>query len=114
MAVATVTLRPGIEQAYVEGKYVCDASPSATNINVGFAPSRVELIDATSMTTFTIWTSDMPAGQGLKNVSGTQSAISSSGVTSVGSTDGVNFGFSIGTDAGVQVASHTWTFRAYR
>lgn len=111
MAVATVTIRPGINSAFVEGKYVCDASPSNTNINVGFVPSRVEVINATDRDVSLVWTSDMADGGGITDAG---AAVSSGGITPVPHTDGINHGFLIGTDAAVQEASKTYTFRAYR
>lgn len=111
MAVAVVTIRPGISPAFVEGKYVCDASPSNTNINVGFVPSRVEVINATDRDVSLVWTSDMPDASGITDAG---AAVSSGGITPVPHTDGTNHGFLIGTDASVQEASKTYTFRAYR
>lgn len=111
MAVAVVTIRPSISTAFVEGKYVCDASPSATNINVGFVPSRVEVVNATDRDVSLVWTSDMPNASGITDAG---SAVSSGGITPVAHTDGTNHGFLIGTDATVQEASKTYTFRAYR
>lgn len=111
MAVATVTIRPSISSAFVEGKYVCDASPSDTNINVGFVPSRVELVGATDRDVSLVWTSDMADGGGLTAAGG---AVASGGVTPVGQNDGTNHGFLIGTNASAQEANKTYTFRAYR
>ena len=66
MAVATVTIRPSLPfAAFVEGKYVCDASPSLTYINCGFVPSRVEVINVTDKDVLTIWTSDMANGTAM-------------------------------------------------
>ena len=111
MAVAVVTIRPGINSAFVEGKYVCDASPSATNINVGFVPSRVEVINATDRDVSLVWTSDMADGTGITDAG---AAVASGGITPVAQTDGTNHGFLVGTDASVQEANKTYTFRAYR
>lgn len=111
MAVATVTIRPGINTAFVEGKYVCDASPSATNINVGFVPSRVEVVNATDKDVSLVWTSDMADASGITDAG---AAVTSGGITPVAQTDGTNHGFLVGTDAAVQEASKTYTFRAFR
>lgn len=111
MAVATVTLRPAISPAFVEGKYVCDSSPSNTNINIGFVPSRVEVINATDKDAGLVWTSDMTDGHGISLAA---AAVTSGGITPVAHTDGTNHGFLIGTNANVQEASKTFTFRAYR
>lgn len=116
MAVAVVTINPTIGRAaYVTGKYVCDAAPSATNINIGFVPSRVEVANITDSTTFSFYTSDMAAGTGVKVVAAAGPvAIASGGITAVTQTDGTNHGFSIGTDAGVQIANKTFSFIAFR
>lgn len=111
MAVATVTYRPGINTAFVEGKYVCDASPSNTNINCGFVPSRVEVVNATDTDVSCTWTSDMAAGTGITDAG---AAVASGGITAVAQTDGTNHGFLIGTDASVQENAKTYTWRAYR
>ncbi len=111
MAVAVVTIRPSNTSAFVEGKYVCDASPSNTNINVGFVPSRVVVINATDKDVSLTWTSDMTDGHGITDAG---AAVTSGGITPVAHTDGTNHGFLIGTDAAVQEASKTYTFIAYR
>lgn len=111
MAVATVTIRPGINSAFVEGKYVCDGTPSATYINVGFVPSRVVIVSATDADVGLTWTKDMADGYGMTDAG---AAVTSGGVTPVAQTDGTNHGFQVGTDASVQEASKTYTFIAYR
>ena len=111
MAVATVTIRPGINSAFVEGKYVCDGTPSATNINVGFVPSRVVVTNATDADVSLTWTKDMADGYGITDAG---AAVTSGGITPVAQTDGTNHGFQVGTDASVQEASKTYTFIAYR
>lgn len=111
MAVATVTIRPSNTSAFVEGKYVCDSSPSETYINVGFVPTRVEVINATDKDVSLVWTSDMSDGHGITDAG---AAVTSGGITPVAQTDGTNHGFKVGTDASVQEASKTYTFRAYR
>ena len=114
MAVATVTIRPSLPfAAFVEGKYVCDASPSLTYINCGFVPSRVEVINVTDKDVLTIWTSDMANGTAM-TITTAAAAVASGGITPVDGTDGTNHGFSVGTDASVQEASKTFTFRAFR
>lgn len=111
MAVATVTIRPSNNPSSVEGKYVCDSSPSATYINVGFVPSRVEVVNATDKDVSLVWTSDMADASGITDAG---AAVTSGGITPVAQTDGTNHGFLVGTDASVQEASKTYTFRAYR
>ena len=111
MAVAVVTLRPGISSGFVTGKYVCDASPSATNINVGFVPSMVKVTNATDADVSCTWTSDMTAGHGITDAG---AAITSGGITPVAHTDGTNHGFLVGTDASCQEANKTYTFIAHR
>lgn len=109
MAAATVTIYPNkIPGGPTFFKYVCDSSPSATNINIGFVPSYIRVWNATDGDQFAEFSTSMAAGKGLKNVAGTQAQMASGGFTLVQQTDGTNHGFSIGTDAGVQEASKTW------
>lgn len=111
MAAATVTIRPSNSPSFVEGKYVCDASPSATYINVGFVPSRVLVINATDKDVSLMWTSDMADASGITDAG---AAVTSGGITPVAQTDGTNHGFLVGTDASVQEASKTYSFIAFR
>lgn len=112
MAVATVTLKPGINNAaFVTGKYVCDATPSNTNINVGFVPSMVKVTNATDTDVSCTWTEDMAAGAGITDAG---AAVASGGITPVAHTDGTNHGFLVGTDASCQEANKTYSFIAYR
>lgn len=111
MAIATVTYRPGIAVAFVEGKYVCDSSPSNTNVNCGFVPSRVEVINATDADVGLTWTSDMANGTGITDAG---VAVSSGGITPVAQTDGTNHGFLVGTDASIQENAKTYSWIAYR
>lgn len=111
MAVATVTLRPGISVGFVTGKYVCDSSPSTTNINVGFVPSMVKVTNATDTDVSCTWTADMANGTGITDAG---AAVASGGITPVAHTDGTNHGFTVGTDASCQEASKTYNFIAYR
>lgn len=107
MAVATVTLYPSISPGVVRFKYVCDGTPSATNINVGFVPSFVMVWNVTDKDAVTIWSTAMADGTGI--TWGTAAAaVSSGGITPVAQTDGTNHGFQVGTDASVQEASDTF------
>jgi hypothetical protein len=111
MAVATVTIRPNISVACVEGKYVCDASPSLTYINVGFVPSMVTVWNASDKDTSLTWTKEMADDSGITDAG---AAVTSGGIIPVAQTDGTNHGFSVGTDASCQEASKTFNFRAWR
>ena len=111
MAVATVTIRPGLPGGPTTGKYVCDSSPSATNINVGFVPSYVKVWTATDLDTSLEWTADMADASGITDAG---AAVSSAGITPVAHTDGTNHGFLVGTDASCQEASDTFHFIAFR
>ena len=112
MAVATVTLRPGVQNAaFVTGKYVCDAAPSNTNINVGFVPAMVKVTNATDLDVSCTWTEDMAAGTGITDAG---AAVASGGITPVAQTDGTSLGFLVGTDASCQEALKTYSFIAYR
>lgn len=111
MAEATVTYRPGIATAFMQGKYVCDASPSLTYINCGFVPSRVMVINTSDNDVSLTWTSDMADGTGITDAG---AAVASGGITPVAQTDGTNHGFSVGTDASCQEASKTYSWIAFR
>lgn len=114
MAVATVTIRPSIAGAsFVTGKYVCDSSPSLTNINVGFVPSLVQVWNVTDRDVVTVWSEDMSDGQAI-TWGAAATAVASGAISKVQQTDGTNHGFSVGTDASVQEASKTFGFIAYR
>ena len=114
MAVATVTIRPSIAgAAVVTGKYVCDSSPSLTNINVGFRPSVVDVWNVTDKDVVTVWSEDMADGTAI-SWGTAATAIASGAISPVTHADGTNFGFSVGTDASVQEASKTFGFKAYR
>lgn len=112
MAAAVVTYRPGLGMtAFSEGRYVTDGSPVATNINCGFVPSRVEIVNASDLDASAVWTSDMANGTAIDD---TGAAIASNGITPVAQTDGVNHGFLVGTSTVINEASKTFTWRAYR
>lgn len=110
MAVAVVTLRPGINaMSFVEGKYVCDASPSTTTINCGFVPSRVKVVNATDNDVSCEWSKDMANGTGITDAG---VAVASGGITPID--DSTAQGFSVGTDASCQEASKTYSWIAHR
>ncbi len=112
MGASVVTLRQGISAGnWVEGKYAVHATPEATNIYVGFVPTRVEVVNATDEDAGGSWTSDMANGTAMDE-DGT--AIASNGITPIQHTDPVGAGFTVGTDANLLEASKTYTFRAYR
>lgn len=113
MAVAVVTIRPSIAEGIVTGKYVCDASPTTTNIDCGFLPSYVEVWNVTDKTVWTCWSQDMANDTAL-TINTAAAAVASGGITPVDQTDGTHLGFKVGTDASVQVASKTFGFRAWR
>lgn len=110
MAVAVVTIYPNkVPGGPTMFKYVCDAAPSATNINIGFVPSYVRVWNSTDGDRFAEFSTAMAAGKGIKTVNASSpTQIASGGFTLVQQTDGTNHGFSVGTDAGVQVASKTF------
>ena len=97
MAVATVVLSPTPFVGVVKFKYTCDASPSATNINLGFVPSLVVGWNVTAM-----------------NITTAAAAIASGRITPVAQTDCTNHGFQLGTDASVQEASKVFEGYAIR
>jgi len=111
MAVGTVTLRPGLPGGPVTGKLVCDASPSATNVNLGFVPSYFKITNATDCDVSLTWTPDMADATGITDAG---AAVASGGITPVPQTDGTNHGVLVGTDASCQEASKTYHFIAFR
>ncbi len=112
MAVATVTLRPSIAvSSFVTGKYVCDGTPSASYINIGFVPSYVKVWNADDKDVSLEWSKDMADASGITDAG---AAVTSGGITPVAQTDGTNHGFMVGTDASCQEASKTYNFIAYR
>lgn len=111
MAVGTVTLRPGLPGAPTTGKLVCDASPSATYIDLGFVPTYFKIWNATDGDVSLEWTPDMPDASGITDAGAN---VSSQGITPVAQTDGTHHGVLVGTDASCQEASKTYSFVAFR
>lgn len=105
MAVATINhIKAGPWHGCVKFKYTCDASPSATNLNLGFVPSFVLLWNVTDKDVLTFWSEGM-ADATASTITTATAAVSSGGITPVAQTDGTNHGILIGTDASVQEAS---------
>lgn len=113
MAVATVVLSPTPFVGVVKFKYTCDASPSATNINLGFVPSFVIGWNVTDKDQFYMWSEGMANGTAMTTTTAA-AAVASGGITPVAQTDGTNHGFQIGTDASVQKASKVFEGFAIR
>lgn len=111
MAAGVVTIRAGLPGSPVTGKIVHDASPVATNVNLGFVPSYFKIWNSTDEDTSLEWTSDMAAGTGVTDAG---VAVASGGITAVAQTDGTNHGVLVGTDASCQEASKTFSFLAFR
>jgi hypothetical protein len=113
MAVATVTLRSSIAPGIVHGKYVCDSSPTATPINIGFVPSIVYVWNVTDKDVVSVWSQDMADATAI-TITTAAAAVAANGITPIAQTDGTNHGFQVGTDASVQEASKTFGFMAIR
>lgn len=112
MGDSVVTIRPGISAgSFVEGKYVVHATPAATYLDIGFVPSRIEIVNVTDQDAGAVWTKDMAAGTAMDE-DGTQ--IASNGITAVEQTDGTHHGVLIGTDSNILEASKTYSFTAWR
>ena len=111
MAAGVVTIRPGIAPGIVTGRVVHDASPVATNVNIGFVPSYFKIWNSTDLDTSLEWTSDMAAATGITDAG---IAVATQGITAVQQTDGTNHGVLVGTDASCQEASKTFSFVAFR
>ncbi|MGL5936012.1 MAG: hypothetical protein ACRCZI_10395 [Cetobacterium sp.] len=113
MAASIVTLRPSISPGMVTGRYVCDAAPTLTNINIGFVPSFVEVWNITDGDTYSFWSEDMAANTCI-SITTAAATVGSGSIAPVAHTDGTNLGFSVGTNVAVQEALKTWGFRATR
>lgn len=113
MAVATVTIYPAVSPGHVCFKYVCDGTPTATPINIGFVPRFVQVWNVSDKDTVTIWSAAMADATGITTTTAA-AAVSSGGITPIAHTDGTNHGFQVGTDASVQEASDTWEGFALR
>lgn len=113
MAVATVNhIKAGPWHGCVKFKYTCDASPSATNLNLGFVPAFVILWNVTDKDVVTIWSEGM-ADATACSWGTAATAVASGGITPVAQTDGTNHGILLGTDNSVQEASKVFEGYAF-
>lgn len=85
-----------------------EGTGSAINIQCGFSPDYVRLINIDGDATLD-WTSDMTDGEGYKFVAaGTNAQIATGGITPyAGTVGGDNAGFTIGADADVNASAET-------
>lgn len=113
MAVATVVISPSFVPFLVKFKYTCDASPTATPINIGFVPSCVVLWNVTDKDVVTIWSEGMADATAI-TITTASAAVAANGVTPNAQTGGTNLGFTVGTDVSVQEASKVFEGYALR
>lgn len=113
MAVATTVVYPSPWPGVVFFKYTCDASPSATSLNLGFVPKFAMGWNVTDKDQFWIWSSSMAAGTAMTTTTAA-AAVASNGITAIQQTDGTNHGITLGTDAAIQEASKVFEGFAIR
>lgn len=113
MAVATVVLYPTPWEGVVFFKYTCDASPSATSLNLGFVPRFAMGWNVTDKDQMWVWSDGMTAAH-VMNITTAAAAVTSNGITAIQQTDGTNHGLTIGTDAALQEASKVFQGFAVR
>lgn len=95
-----------------------DGTGAAIDIELGFIPSKVEVVNTESATMEElVWYSAMANASAIKTVTGTvaRTKITSNGITPLGGASGdAVLGFRIGADADVNVAGETLQWIAYR
>jgi hypothetical protein len=94
------------------GKYVCASTVSATNISIGFQPSRVVINNATDCDINTVFTKDMAAAHACDTVG--DAAVTSAAVTLYTGSSTAAEGFTVGTGNTVQESAKTFSFVAFR
>lgn len=114
MPVATYTIAiQQVAPGFIRGTYTCNATPAATNIYVGFAPSFILYWNETDGTNFGMWAPTVGAAKAITNVTtGGPTLLGTNGITALSDTTGA--GFTIGTGTGVQTASKVYGFIAFR
>lgn len=89
-----------------------EGTGSAINVELGFTPGHVEIINIDG-DAFLRWNDAMPDANGMKTVAaGTTAQITSNGVTPyAGSAASASKGFTIGADTDINVSAETivWT-----
>ena len=95
-------------------KGTVEGTGSAINVELGFTPSVVRLINIDGDATLD-WTDDMPDDEGYKFVAaGTNAQIGSGGITPyAGTVAGDEAGFTIGTDSDVNASAETIIWMAW-
>lgn len=87
---------------------------AALNVEIGFIPSRVEIINETNLAKFS-WDSNMTDGYAFKQITnGTLSLITTGGISDYAGDDDDSAGFSLGTDAGLNANNDVIRFIAFR
>jgi hypothetical protein len=107
------------------------STSAAQTVTLGWIPEKVEVYNVTSADEL-VWTRDMPDGYGLKRVAaGTQTYITTGGITPLGEDEGLTVagshttvdgdtttmtgvrGFSIGTDTDINVCGEIIDYVAF-
>ena len=109
----TPVLYPTPWEGVVFFKYTCDASPSTSQLNLGFVPRFAMGWNATDKDQMWVWSDGMTAAHCM-TITTAATAVTSAGVTAVQQTDGTNHGLQIGTDAALQEASKVFQGFAVR
>ena len=86
---------------------------AAINVPLGFAPTSVRIRNRTSRDTLE-WDDDMAAASGNKRVAaGTGTLITVGGISPYAGTEQISRGFTIGTDADINVAAELLFYEAF-
>ena len=99
----------------VTGTY--DGTGAAMTFKLGFVPSRVRIVNFGSTGKEQLeWCRGMPAGSAIKTTNAGRSYITTGGITINGDTKGstVEQGFTLGTDADVNVSGERFYLEAIR
>ena len=109
---ATITKNDGLREEIVTGKIVADGT--ATNVSIGFVPKKVAIINATNPSQH-IWQYGMGDGYCLQVASdGTQTVVTSAGISEYDGVTSAAAGFTIGTNAVLNTNNDVLYFTAYR
>lgn len=102
----TETQVDGIDRLQsAHGTHIDDAGTTATDIDLGFVPSFIEVENETDRIQF-IWRNGMTSAYAVKTIAdGTRTLITSAGVT-IGA-DGKSFGFPVITDKQYRWRAHS-------
>lgn len=114
MAAAVIVQNDALQKDVVTGKITCANPAAAIYVEVGFVPSKVEILNQTQLATGE-WNKNLTDAYYFKRITdGTLSLVTSAGITPfVGDMDH-KAGFIIGTDAVLNTAADVLYFTAYK